>query len=95
LPEPCASVGAPQLASGFLTALPAAVRHAALVPAGAVGMDTDPAGPSTMLSWNGWLNRTVPAADALGADTAIPMVTVVTTIIMATARDVIRLASRE
>src|SRR5882724_12227679 len=76
LPEPCASVGAPQLASGFLTALPAAVRHAALPPpTGAVGMDTDPAGPSTVLSLNGWLNRTVPAADAVGADAATPMAT--------------------
>ena len=67
MPEPCESVELLQLASGFVVALPAAVRHAALVPVGAVGSDTEPAGPSTVLSWNGWLNRTVPAASALGA----------------------------
>jgi hypothetical protein len=46
-PEPWGSVAVVQLASGLADALPAAVRHAALVP---VGRDTDPAGPSTVLS---------------------------------------------
>ena len=61
-----------QLASGLAVALPAADRQAALVPVGAAGIDTEPAGPSTVLSWNGWLNSTVPAAKALGADTVTP-----------------------
>jgi hypothetical protein len=96
LPEPCASVGALQLASGFLVALPAAVRHAKLLPpAPGAGRDTDPVEPSTVSSWNGWLNRTVPAASALGADTVVPTVTALITSITAAARDTIRLASGE
>ena len=63
LPEPLLSVELPQVNSGpVVLLLPLAVRHAALGGVGAVGSDTDPAGPSTVLSWNGWLNRTVPAA---------------------------------
>jgi hypothetical protein len=50
-----------QLASGFLVVLPAADRQTALVPLAGAGTDTEPAGPSTVLSWNGWLNSTVPA----------------------------------
>src|ERR1700733_9975000 len=68
LPEPCASVPVGQLASGLAVALPAAVRQATLVPVGDVGRDNEPAAPSTVLSWNGWLNSTVPAA-AFAADT--------------------------
>src|SRR5450432_35752 len=70
-PEPCASVEVLQLASGFLTAFPAADRQTELVPDGDVGTDTEPAGPSTVLSWNGWLNSVVPAASALGAAAVI------------------------
>ncbi len=66
LPEPCGSVEVLQLASGFLVALPAADRQAELVPAGAAGIDAVPAGPSTVLSWNGWLNSTVPPAALAG-----------------------------
>ena len=97
LPEPCVSVGAAQLASGFLVALPAAVRQAKLLPpAPGAGRDTDPTGPSTVLSWNGWLNRTVPDADALGAGAAaIPTVTIPITSSTAAAGDVIRWAIRE
>lgn len=77
--------------------LPEAVRQAKLPPpTGAVGRDTDPAGPSTVLSWKGWLNRTVPpAADAVGAGAAIPAVTVPITSSTTAARDVIRWAIRE
>ena len=89
------SVASPQLASGFLMALPAADRQAVLVPVGAVGIDTDPAGPSTVLSWNGWLNSTVPAAKALGADTAVATAAVLITSMTATARDTIRSTRRE
>ncbi len=64
-PEPWASVLVGQLPSGVPEALPAAVRQASLVPDGS---DTAPAGPSTLLSWNGWLNSTVPAAEAPRAD---------------------------
>src|ERR1700733_15608958 len=71
LPEPCGSVGVVQLARGLAVALPAGERQAALVPVGAAGSDTEPAGPSTVLSWNGWLNNTVPAAKALGGDTVV------------------------
>ena len=48
-----------------------------------------------MLSWKGWLNRTVPDADAVGADAAMPTVTVPITSITDVARDIIRRASRE
>ena len=95
VPRPCESVGALQVNRGpVLFLLPEAVRQAKLLPpALAVGRDTDPTGPSTVLSWNGWLNRTVPAADARGACTAIPMVTKPITSITATAGDTVRLAS--
>ncbi len=96
VPEPCVSVGAAQLASGFLVALPTAVRHAKLLPpAPGAGRDTDPTGPSTVLSWKGWLNKTVPAADALGAGATIPTVTMLITRSTAAAGDTIRRASRE
>src|ERR1700722_8713039 len=96
LPEPCVSVGKLHVASGFLVALPAAVRQAKLAPpAPGVGRETDPAGPSTVLSWKGWLNRTVPAADALGAGAAIATLTVPMTSSTAVAREVIRWAIRE
>jgi len=95
LPEPCKSVTVGQLASGLAVALPAAVRHAVLpLTAGAVGRDTDPAVPSTVLSWNGWLNRTMPAASAFGACTATPAVTMLVSSITAAARDTIRRARR-
>src|SRR5689334_1522362 len=69
LPEPWLSAELEQLASGFLVEFPDAVRHAELVPVGAVGTVTEPAEPSTVRSWNGWLNSTVPAAWASGAAT--------------------------
>src|SRR5580700_10282037 len=87
LPEPCASVAVGQLASGLAVGLPAAVRQAALAP---VGSDTDPAGPSTVLSWNGWLNNTVPAAKAFGAATVIAAVAPVTSSAATVTRDTIR-----
>ena len=63
MPEPWVSFGDGQLASGLAVELPDAVRQAEFVtPLGAVGTDTEPAGPSTVLSLNGWLNSTVPAA---------------------------------
>jgi hypothetical protein len=79
VPEPCVSDVVGQLASGLAVALPAAVRQAELVTVGDAGIDTDPAGPSTVLSWNGWLNSTVPAAAALGAGATIPTVTALIT----------------
>jgi len=94
-PEPCASVAVGQLASGLAVVLPAALRQATLVPVGAVGIDTEPAGPSTVLSWNGWLNSTVPAAKASGADTVIPTATVLISSSTAVVRDTARRASRE
>jgi hypothetical protein len=95
LPEPCASVKVGQLASGLAVALPAAVRHAVLpLAAGAVGSASDPAGPSRVLSWNGWLNSTVPAADAFGADTVIPTAPTLITSVTAIARATVRWASR-
>jgi hypothetical protein len=90
LPEPCGSVELGQLASGLAVALPAADRQASLVPVGDAGIDTEPAGPSTVLSWNGWLNSTVPAADAFGADTAMPAVTPLISSVTARARRSIR-----
>ena len=97
LPEPLLSVELPQVNSGpVVLVLPLAVRHALLPPpTGAVGRDTDPAGPSTVLSWNGWLNRTVPAASALGADAAIPAVIMLSTSVTDTAHGIIRRTSRE
>jgi len=72
----------------------AADRHAKLPPPfGAVGSDTDPAGPSTVLSWNGWLNRTVPAASALGAAAMATVISPITSM-TATAHDIIRRTSR-
>ena len=97
VPEPCESVELPQVKSGpVLLLLPLAVRHAALPPlAGAVGSDNEPAGPSTVLSWNGWSNRTVPAARALGADAVIPAVIMLSTSVTDTAHGIIRRTSRE
>ena len=86
LPEPCASVAVVQLASGLAVAFPAADRQATLVLVGVAGKATEPAGPSTVLSWNGWLNSTVPDAKALGADTAIPNPTELTSSVIAAAR---------
>src|ERR1700691_4510783 len=93
VPEPCVAVAVGQLASGLAVALPAAVRHAALVPLCAAGNETEPAGPSTVLSWNGWLNSTVPDAKALGADAAIPTATELTNNVMAAARATVRRAT--
>src|SRR3984885_12950651 len=90
LPEPCASVGAAQLASGFAVLLPAADRQATLVLVGVAGTETHPAGPSTVLSWNGWLNSTVPDAKALGAATVIPTVAALINATTAAARDTTR-----
>src|SRR5580658_8723344 len=77
VPEPCASVAVGQLASGLAVALPAAVRQAALVPDCTAGSATEPTGPSTVLSWNAWLNSSVPAAEAPGtysvSATAVPL----------------------
>ena len=83
-----------QLASGFLMALPAADRQATLALVGVAGSDTDPAGPSTVLSWNGWLNSTVPDAKALGADAAIPTATALISSVVAATRDTGRRAER-
>src|SRR5579872_5677416 len=75
LPEPWASVAVEQLASGLAVAWPAAVRQAELVPVGDAGRDNEPAVPSTVLSWNGWSNSTVPvaafAASSVGTPAAI------------------------
>ena len=79
-----------QLASGLAVALPAAERQAALVPLGAAGSDTEPAAPSTVLSWNGWLNSTVPDAKALGAATVIPTAVTLINSTIAAARDTAR-----
>src|SRR5258708_25424376 len=89
LPEPCGSVEVLQLASGFLVALPAADRQAELVPAGAAGIDAVPAGPSTVLSWNGWLNSTVPPA-ALAGDPDVATTTAHITSAAARAQATIR-----
>jgi len=96
LPEPCASVAVGQVANGLAVALPAADRQAVLIPvAGEVGSDTDPAEPSTVLSWNDWLNRTVPAASAFGACTITPTVTTLIIRVTAAARATIRRARGE
>src|ERR1700683_4881802 len=96
LPAPCASVAVGQVASGLAVALPAAVRHAVLpLAAGAVGSDTDPAVPSTVLSWNVWLNSTVPAAArARGADNVVPTATALIRSVAAVARATIRRVRR-
>src|SRR3984885_12481128 len=94
LPEPCGSVVVVQLASGLATALPAADRQATLVLVGVAGIDTEPAGPSTVLSWNGWLNSTVPAARALGAIAAVPATAALISSVAAATRDTTRRASR-
>src|ERR1700733_9228842 len=86
LPEPCASVAVAQLANGLAAALPAADRQATLVLVGVAGNETEPAEPSTVLSWNGWLNSTVPDANALGADAAIPIPAELTSSVIAAAR---------
>jgi len=64
VPEPWLSFGDGQLASGFAVELPEAVRQAEFAAPLAVelGTDTEPAGPSTVLSLNGWLKSTVPEA---------------------------------
>src|SRR5260370_20742280 len=56
LPEPWESVDVGQLASGVAVEFPAAERQAVLVPVGAAGSDTHPAGPAPVRPWNGWLN---------------------------------------
>src|SRR5580700_4620873 len=93
LPEPCASVAVVQLATGLAVAFPAALRHAALVPVGAVGRDNEPAVPSTVLSWNGWLNSTVPVA-AFAAGTPTTIMPAPANSEIAKARDMIPLIDR-
>src|SRR5579859_8132809 len=89
-PEPCGSVVVGELASGLAVALPAADRQAALVPVGDLGIDTEPASPSTVLSLNGWLNNTVPAAKALGGHTVISTPVALINSAIAAARDTAR-----
>src|ERR1700722_430293 len=94
LPEPCASFAVVQLASGLAELFPAADRQTTLVLVGVAGIDTDPAGPSTVLSWNGWLKSTVPAARALGAIAAVPAGAALISNAAAATRDPTRRASR-
>jgi hypothetical protein len=75
-------------------AWPAAVRQVALVPAGAAGSGTDPAGPSGALPGNGRLNGTRPDAEAPVADVVIPAATVPISSMTAAVRDIIGRAER-